>query len=78
MDEKAISFEDALKALEEIVRQLEEGTASLDDSLKLFEDGVKLARVCRSKLDQYEAKIEILLEKSGETVTEPFEQKESE
>lgn len=75
---KDISFETAIKALEEIVHQLEAGTTSLDDSLKLFEEGVKLARICRMKLDQYEAKIEILLEKNGESITKSFEQKENE
>ena len=75
---KDISFETAIKALEEIVHQLEAGTTSLDDSLTLFEEGVKLARICRMKLDQYEAKIEILLEKNGESITESFEQKENE
>jgi len=73
-----ISFEAAIQELESIVRQLEEGNVSLDDSLRLFEQGVKYARICRTKLEQYEAKIDILLEKEGQSVVEPFEQKEPE
>lgn len=73
-----ISFEAAIQELESIVRQLEEGNVSLDDSLRLFEQGVKYARICRNKLEQYEAKIDILLEKEGQSVVEPFEQKEPE
>ncbi|NLH32281.1 MAG: exodeoxyribonuclease VII small subunit [Firmicutes bacterium] len=73
-----MTFEEAIKALEDVVRQLEDGTVTLDESLKLFEKGVELARICRAKLDQYEAKIEILLERNGEAVTEPFVQKETE
>ena len=78
MHEPDMTFEEAIKALEDVVRQLEDGTVTLDDSLKLFEKGVELARICRAKLDQYEAKIEILLERNGEAVTEPFVQKETE
>jgi exodeoxyribonuclease VII small subunit len=76
--EPDMTFEEAIKALEDVVRQLEDGTVTLDESLKLFEKGVELARICRAKLDQYEAKIEILLERNGEAVTEPFVQKETE
>lgn len=78
MHEPDMTFEEAIKALEDVVRQLEDGTVTLDQSLKLFEKGVELARICRAKLDQYEAKIEILLERNGEAVTEPFVQKETE
>ena len=38
--EKKITFEGAMKRLEEIVRFLESGSAPLDDSLKAFEEGV--------------------------------------
>lgn len=57
-----LKFEQALARLEEIVRQLEQGEARLDDALLLFEEGVKLARYCNQKLDEAEAKIEIMLE----------------
>ncbi len=56
-----LKFEQALARLEEIVRQLEQGEARLDDALLLFEEGVKLARYCNKKLDEAEAKIEIML-----------------
>lgn len=67
------SFEDALKELEEVVQQLEGGETTLEESLKLFELGVSLARHCATKLDESEAKINILLEKNGQFLQEPFE-----
>lgn len=73
-----ITFEEALKNLEEIVKQLEEGAVSLDDSLKKFEEGVQLARVCRARLEQYQARVELLLEEDGNLKTVPFKQGESE
>ncbi|HHT67726.1 MAG TPA: exodeoxyribonuclease VII small subunit [Firmicutes bacterium] len=57
-----LKFEEALARLEEIVRSLEQGEAALDEALFLFEEGVKLARFCNTKLDEAEAKIEIMLE----------------
>jgi exodeoxyribonuclease VII small subunit len=57
-----LKFEEALARLEEIVRSLEQGEAALDEALVLFEEGVKLARFCNTKLDEAEAKIEIMLE----------------
>lgn len=56
-----LKFEEALVRLEEIVRNLEQGEASLDESLLLFEEGVRLARFCNEKLDEAEAKIEIMI-----------------
>lgn len=69
-----LSFEEAFSRLEQIVRRLESGEANLDESLRLFEEGVKLARVCSSRLDAAEGKIQQLLEKPDGTVEEvPFE-----
>ncbi|MFS8573453.1 MAG: exodeoxyribonuclease VII small subunit [Clostridia bacterium] len=73
-EEKVLSFEEAFSRLEQIVRRLESGEANLDESLRLFEEGVKLARVCSSRLDAAEGKIQQLLEKPDGTVEEvPFE-----
>ncbi len=52
-----MSFEDALKTLEEIVRKLESGQASLDESLELYTESIQLVKYCNSKLDNVEKKI---------------------
>ena len=69
-----LKFEEALARLEEIVRSLEQGEAVLDVALVLFEEGVKLARFCNEKLDQAEAKIEVMM---NDGQIETFEVKES-
>lgn len=69
-----LKFEEALARLEEIVRSLEQGESGLDEALVLFEEGVKLARFCNNKLDQAEAKIEIML---NEVQIETFEVKDA-
>jgi exodeoxyribonuclease VII small subunit len=58
---EAPAFEAALKQLEEIVQRLEKGELALEESLKLYEEGIRLSRICHSKLEEAEGKIEILL-----------------
>ena len=40
---KKLSFDTALKRLEEIVDLLEAGQLSLEESLRMFEEGVKIS-----------------------------------
>jgi exodeoxyribonuclease VII small subunit len=54
------SFEDAQRELEQIVERLERGEASLDEAIQLWERGEELYRVCASKLDAAEGRIEEL------------------
>lgn len=55
--EQKMTFEESLKRLEEIVRQMEQGNVTLQESLNLFEEGSKLARQCGSLLDEAELKV---------------------
>ncbi len=52
-----LTYEQAMKRLEEIVAALEKGDLNLDDSLKLFEEGTKMAAFCNKTLDEAELKI---------------------
>jgi exodeoxyribonuclease VII small subunit len=53
-----MTFEDALRALEEIVTQLERGDVPLDKSIELYERGEKLRAACQKRLDSAQARIE--------------------
>ena len=47
---------------------------SLDESLTLYEEGVALVRLCNSKLDTAQRKInELRMTADGEIVTIPFD-----
>ena len=71
---KKPDFEQSLARLEEIVRRLESPNLPLDDAMKLFEEGMNLSRDCQKQLEQSEARVEILLRKTGgEMAAEPFE-----
>jgi len=69
-----LSFEDALKRLEEIVRKLETGEAPLDDAIRLYGEGDKLKQQCEARLKAAQARIEqIQLDRDGEPAgTVPF------
>lgn len=72
MAEKKLSFEQAMKRLEEIVTALERGEAPLEEALALFEEGSKLLRQCTGMLDKAEQKV-TKLTATGEV---PFTQSE--
>ena len=57
-DIQAMSFEAALKALDEIVARLESGRVELEESIALYGRGALLKRHCEAKLRAAEEKIE--------------------
>ncbi len=68
-----MSFEEALEALEELVRQMEADEVPLNDLLLKYEEGNRYYKVCESRLDEARGRIEILRKKrNGESVLEPF------
>ena len=54
----ALTFEDALKSLEEVVRRLESGDVPLDESIALYERGEALRRHCQTRLDAAQERID--------------------
>jgi len=75
-DIAALSFEDALRALEDIVRKLEGGDVPLDDSISLYERGEALRLHCQARLDAAQARIERIVKgPNGEpAATAPFDE----
>jgi len=62
-----VTFEEAQKELEGIVRRLETGEAPLDEALKLWERGEELYRFCRERLEAAEGRIEELASRVQDT-----------
>ncbi|MDP1669173.1 exodeoxyribonuclease VII small subunit [Phaeovulum sp.] len=54
----AMSFEDAMAALEKVVRDLEQGNVSLDQSISLYERGAALKAHCEALLKAAEERVE--------------------
>ncbi len=57
-DISAMSFEEALRSLEDVVRRLEGGDVPLDESIALYERGEALRRHCQARLDAAQERIE--------------------
>lgn len=72
---EALSFEDALTELEQIVGKLEGGQAPLQESIDIYERGGMLKAHCESLLRKAEARIEkITLDRDGNpTGTTPLD-----
>ncbi len=71
-DIAAMSFEDALAELEQIVKRLEAGTAKLNDAITAYERGALLKRHCEAKLREAQARVDkIVIGADGAPPTEP-------
>ena len=70
-----MNFEDALRALEDVVRRLESGDVALDDSITLYERGEALRKHCQARLDAAQARIEKIVQgPDGQAAgTQPFD-----
>ncbi len=64
-----MSFEEALTALDEIVRRLETGKVKLDEAIEIYEKGQLLRKHCERKLSAARSKIDqITASLNGEAV----------
>ena len=55
--DKQITFEEAMKRLEEITGIIQKNECTLDEGLKLYEEGLKLAKYCDDKLKTFSEKL---------------------
>lgn len=64
-----LSFEQALKELEDIVTRLESGRVELEESIAIYERGTALKAHCEKKLKDAEARIERIVIAPGGAVS---------
>lgn len=67
---KNISYEDAVKRLNEIVKRLERGDVPLEEALKLYREGTGLVRTCSELLNAAELEIVKLTTEPDGSITE--------
>ncbi len=60
-----INFEDNIKKLETIVRELESGDVALDDALEKFNEAFKISKECDEKLKEVTESLNKVLNKDG-------------
>lgn len=71
MENNEKSFEDLIKDLENVVRNLENREISLDDAVKNYTQGVELSKKCYDILGKNE---KLVVEKMTESGLEKFEE----
>lgn len=71
--EENLSFEEAMKKLEEIANELEKNDLDLDMSMKKFEEGMNLSKYCNKVLEDAEKKISVLIETEDGLVEKDFQ-----
>jgi len=64
----AMSFEEAMAALEAVVGQLERGDVALEQSIALYERGAALKAHCADKLKDAEEKVELIRAQEGRAI----------
>jgi exodeoxyribonuclease VII small subunit len=71
-DIAAMSFEEALAELEQIVRRLEGGQVKLDEAILSYERGALLKRHCEKKLNEAQQRVDrIVIGADGAIAAEP-------
>ncbi|WLR43882.1 exodeoxyribonuclease VII small subunit [Bacillus carboniphilus] len=78
MTEKEISFEEAMKSLEEIVNKLEEGDVPLEKAIEYYQEGMGLSKICHEKLQHVEKQMDFILKENGEMTQFHLQEDENE
>ena len=74
-DIRALSFEDAMSELEDIVRGLEQGAGSLDQAIDAYSRGVALKTHCEAKPKEAQLRVDkIVVGSGGALSSEPADQ----
>jgi len=69
----SLSFEQALKELEVIVRKLETGQGELESAIADYERGTALQAHCQKKLADAKMKVEKIVQSAGGLTTAPLD-----
>ncbi|HQT39522.1 MAG TPA: exodeoxyribonuclease VII small subunit [Acidocella sp.] len=67
-DISTMPFEEALAALEAIVRGLESGQQKLEDAIAAYERGAALKKHCEAKLAEAEARVQAIVARADGTL----------
>ena len=67
-----MTYEEAIKNLEEISQKLASDSISLDEAVKLFEESTKLSKVCFETIKNVESKVSIIKKELDEIKEKTF------
>ena len=64
-EKEELTFEEKIKLLEEIVKELESGEVPLDDAINKYTEDMKLAKECSDKLNKVSEKVNKIMTENG-------------
>ena len=67
-----MTYEEAIKNLEEISAKLSSDVVSLDEAVKLFEESTKLSKICFDTIKNVESKVSVIKKELNEIKEKPF------
>lgn len=70
MDNKDLSYEEAINKLNCILEDLEKDNCTLEQSIEMFKKGIKLYKYCNNLLSEAEGEITLLLKDDVEKIRE--------
>ncbi len=71
-----LTFEEAIKKIEEISEKLEAGKVSLNEMVELYKQGTELSVYCNKMIDEAEQKIKILSKTKNGIIEKDIEENE--
>lgn len=64
-EKEEMTFEEKIKLLEEIVKELETGEVPLDEAINKYTESMKLAKECSDKLNKVTEKVNKIMLENG-------------
>lgn len=64
-EKEEVTFEEKIKLLEEIVKELETGEVPLDEAINKYTEAMKLAKDCSDKLNKVTEKVNKIMLENG-------------
>ena len=64
-EKEEMTFEEKIKLLEEIVKELETGEVPLDEAINKYTEAMKLAKECSYKLNKVTEKVNKIMLENG-------------
>lgn len=64
------NYEDSVKELEQIIRELESKDISLEESIDKYERGIELYKYCSNVLKEYEGRVKNIIDENSDILKE--------
>ncbi|MFC4388572.1 exodeoxyribonuclease VII small subunit [Gracilibacillus marinus] len=71
-----LSFEEALKQLEEIVSKMEDGDIPLEKAMEYYTTGAKLSKICHEMLTNADKQLQEIMNEDGEITSFSIQEEE--